>query len=82
MFSKIRGAWCMLASPADVLRGSSHVPAPLDQSQQTSRSGKCTLDLEEFRAQLSSRKNQKGLMKGEDITVFEQTTQLTHKHSY
>ena len=35
MFSKIRGAWCMLASPADVLRGSSHVPAPLDQSQQT-----------------------------------------------
>ena len=50
MFSKIRGAWCMLASPADVLRGLSHVPAPLDQSQQTSRSGKCTLDLEEFRA--------------------------------
>ena len=48
-----------LASNADVFRGSSGVPAPLtsadlsgeknvDQSQQTSRSGKCTLDLEKF----------------------------------
>ena len=43
-----------LASPANILRGSSRVLAPLrsadwagknvDQSQQTSRSGKCTLD--------------------------------------
>ena len=43
-----------------VLRGSSRAPAPLtsadlsgknvDQSQQTSRSGMCTLDLEKFRA--------------------------------
>ena len=82
-----------LASHADVLRGSSRVPAPrtsadlsgknVDQSQQTSRSGKCTLDLEKFRAWLySSRKDQKGLMKGEDLTVLEQTTQLTHKRSY
>ena len=55
----------------------------VDQSQQTSRSGKCTLDLEKFRAWLySSRKDQKGLMKGEDLTVLEQTTQLTHKFSY
>ena len=53
------------------------------QSQQTSRSGKCTLDLEKFRAWLySSKKDQKGLMKGEDLTVLEQTTQLTHKRSY
>ena len=83
----------IIASHADVLRGSSHVPAPwtsadlsgknVDQSQQTSRSGKCTLDLEKFRAWLySSRKDQKGLMKGEDLTVLEQTTQLTHKRSY
>ena len=84
----------VLASHADVLRGSSRVPAPqtsadlsgknLDQSQQTSRSGKCTLDLEEFRPWLlySSRKDQKGPMKGEDLTVLEQTTQLTHKRSY
>ena len=78
------------ASHADVLRGSSCVPAPrtsadlsgknVDQSQQTSRSGKCTLVLEKFRAWLySSRKDQKGLMKGKDLTVLEQTTQLTHK---
>ena len=50
-----------LASNADVLRDWSRVPAPLsrlicerkqnvDQSQQTSRSGKCTLDVEKFRA--------------------------------
>ena len=49
-----------IASHADVLRGSSRVPAPrtadftekknVDQSQQTSRSEKCTLDLEKFRA--------------------------------
>ena len=81
------------ASHADVLRGSSRVPAPqtsadlsgknVDQSQQTSRSGKCTLDLEKFRAWLySSRKDQKGLMKGEDLTVLEQTTHLTQKRSY
>ena len=55
----------------------------VDQSQQTSRSGKCTLDLEKFRVWLyGSRKDQKGLMKGEDLTVLEQTTQLTHKRSY
>ena len=55
----------------------------VDQSQQTSRSGKCTLDLQKFHAWLySSRKDQKGLMKGEDLTVLEQTTQLTHTHSY
>ena len=81
-----------LASHADVLTGSSRVPAPLtsadlrgknvDQSQQTFRSGKCTLDLEKFRAWLSSRKDQKSLMQGEDLTVLEQTTQLTHKRSY
>ena len=52
----------------------------VDHSQQTSRSGKYTLDLEKFRAWLySSRKDQKGLMKGEDLTVLEQTTQLNHK---
>ena len=83
----------MIASPADVRRGSSRVPVPLtsadlrgknvEQSQQTSRSGKSTLDLEKFRAGLySSRKGQKGLMKGEDLTVLKQTTQLTHKRSY
>ena len=55
----------------------------VDQSQQTSRSGKCTLDLEKFRTWLySSRKDQKGRMKGEDLTVLEQTTQLTLKRSY
>ena len=55
----------------------------VDQSQQTSRSGKYTLDLEKFRAWLfSSRKDQKGLIKGEDLTVLKQTTQLTHKGSY
>ena len=76
-----------------LLGGSSRVPAPRtsadlsekkngDQSQQTSRSGKCTLDLEKVRAWLfSSRKDQEGLMKGEDLTVLEQTTQLTHKRS-
>ena len=53
------------------------------QSQQTSRSGKCTLDLAKCRTwHISSRKDQKGLMKkGEDLTV-EQTTQLTHKRLY
>ena len=82
-----------IASHADVLRDSSRVSAPrtsadlsgknVDQSQQTSRSGKCTLDLEKFRAWLySSRKGKEGLMKGEDLTVLEQTTQLTHKCSY
>ena len=36
-----------------------------------------------FRAWLySSRKDQEGLMKGEDLTVLEQTTQLTQKRSY
>ena len=36
----------------------------VDQSQQTSRSGNCTLDLEKFHAWLySSRKDQKGLIK-------------------
>ena len=34
-------------------------------------------------AWLSYRKDQKGLMKGEeDLTVLEKTTQLTHKHLY
>ena len=36
----------------------------VNQSQHTSRSGKCTLDL----------KDQKGLMKGEDFQLLEQTT--------
>ena len=40
------------------------------------------LNLEKFRAWLSSRKDQKELMKGEDLTVLEQATQLTHKRSY
>ena len=81
-----------LASHADILRGSSHVPAPLlltwakkniDQSQQTSRCGKCTLDLDKFRAWLySSRKGKEGLMKGDDLTMLEQTKRLTHKRSY
>ena len=83
-------AW-VLASYADALWGSSRVPVPqpsadltgknVDQSQQTSRSGKSTFDLEKFRAWLSSSKDQKGLMKGEELTVLEQTTQLTHKRS-
>ena len=47
------------------------------------RSGKFTLDLKKFRAWLySSRKDQKGLVKGADLTVLEQTTQLTRKRSY
>ena len=81
-----------VACHADILRGSSRAPAPktsadfsgkiVEQSQQTSRSGKCTLDPETCRAWLSSRKDQKGLMKGEDFTVLEQTAQLTHKRSY
>ena len=81
-----------LASHADVLRGSSCVPAPLtstdlsgknlEQSHQSSRSGKCNLDFEKFRACFSSRKDQKGLMKGEDLTVLEQTSHLTQKRSY
>ena len=55
----------------------------VDRSQQTSKSGKCTFDLEKFRAWLYSfRKDQKGRMKGEDLTVLEQTTQLTHTRSY
>ena len=45
----------------------------VDQSQQTSRSGKCTLDLEKFRSWLSSRKDQKGLMKGANYSVNSQT---------
>ena len=59
----------LIASQADRLRSSSRVPAPqtsaessvknVDQSQHTSRSGKCTLDLENFRARLSSRIDQK-----------------------
>ena len=54
-----------LASHADVLTGPPRVPAPqtsdetrgknVDQSQHTSRSGKCTLDLEKFRARLQKR---------------------------
>ena len=54
-----------LASHADVLRGSSCVPAPLtstdlsgknvEQSHQSSRSGKCNLDLEKFCALLFER---------------------------
>ena len=55
----------------------------VDQSQQTSKYGKCTFDLEKFRAWLYSfRKDQKGRMKGEDLTVLEQTTQLTDTRSY
>ena len=65
-----------LASPLDILyRGSSRVIIPhqrllirvkknVDQSQQTFRPGKCTLDLE------------KRSGKGEDLTVLEQTTQF------
>jgi len=33
----------------------------IDQSQHTSRSGKCSLELEIFHTRLSSRKDQKGL---------------------
>ena len=82
-----------IASNADILGGSSRflphehlltwAEKNVDQSQQTSTSGKCTLDLEKFRAWLySSRKDQKGLVKGEDLTVLEQTTQLTQKRFY
>ena len=57
----VRETRVAVAFHADVLRGSSRVPAPLtsadlsgkkseDQSQQTSSSGKCNLDLEKFRA--------------------------------
>ena len=85
-----RGGGGVIASNADVLWGSSPherlltwAEKNVDQSQLTPRSGKCTLDPEKFRACLySSRKDQKGLMKGEDLTVLEQTTQLTHKRSY
>ena len=52
----------------------------IDQSQHTSRSGKCTLDLEKFRRDF--RKDQKDLMKGEDLTLLAQTTQLTNTPSY
>ena len=41
-----------------------------------------TLNLEKFRDWLSSRKDQKGLMKGEDLRVLEETTQLSHKRSF
>ena len=47
-----------------------------DHSQHTSRSGKCTLDLENFLAD-----SRKDLMKGEDLTLLEQTTQLMHTPS-
>ena len=40
-------------------------------SQHTSRSGKCTLDLEKYLR--DSRKDQKGLIKGEDFKLLEQT---------
>ena len=52
-----------------------------DPWQQTSRS-EVTLDLEKFRDWLRSRKDQKGLMKGEDLRVLEETTQLSHKRSW
>ena len=78
-----------LASYADVLRGSSRVPAPLTSADLSGKKRttitadfQCTLDLEKFLALFNSRKDQKGLMKGEDLTVLEQTTQLTHKRSY
>ena len=87
------GTVSYIASHADILGGSSRflphehlltwAEKNVDQSQQTSTSGKCTLDLEKFRAWLySSRKDQKGLVKGEDLTVLEQTTQLTQKRFY
>ena len=52
-----------------------------DPWQQTSRS-EATLDLEKFRDWFRSRKDQKGLMKGEDLRVLEETTQLSHKRSW
>ena len=47
----------------------------VDQSQHTSRSRKCSLDLKNFAR--DSRKDQKGLIKVEDLPLLE-TTQLTH----
>ena len=82
-----------LAFHADVLRGSSRVPAPrtsadlsgknVDESQQTSRSGKCTSDLEKFLAWLYNfRKDRQGLMKGEDLTVLELTSVRTSGYTH
>ena len=48
----------------------------VDQSQHTCRSRKCTLDLRNFAR--DSRKDQKGLIKGDDLPLLEQTTPLTH----
>ena len=48
----------------------------VDQSKHTCRSRKCTLDLRNFAR--DSRKDQKGLIKGEDLPLLEQTTTLTH----
>ena len=72
--------------------GSSRVLDPLTPADSSGRKRKpitaqfriweVTLNLEKFRDWLISRKDQKGLMKGEDLTVLEQTTQLTYKHSY
>ena len=68
-----------------VLWGSSRISTPLMSAKLSEKrksgpitAGKCTLNLDKFLALLSSRKDQKGLMKGEDLTVLEQTTQLTN----
>ena len=80
-------SWPLIASHADVLRSSSRVPAPrtsADLSGKT-RTHSRLPDLESALWNLgiySSRKDQEGLMEGENLTVLEQTIQLTHKCSY
>ena len=54
----------------------------VDQSQHTSRSGKCTLDLEKIRARLSSRKDQKGLESFYPRVNCLKTIPFTAAHTY
>ena len=71
-----------VASHADVLRGSSLVPAPRTSAHSRIPDLGSVLWILRNVWLDSCRKDQKGLMKGVDLKVLEQTTQLTHKRSY
>ena len=85
-----------LASHADVLRGLSCVPAPRTSADLNGKKRRpITADFQIWEVHFGpweisrftlsvyiSRKDHKSFMKTEDLTVLEQTTQLTHKRLY
>ena len=86
--------WSWLASHTDVLTGSSHIPAPRTPAEPKGKKsrpitvstlpdlGSALWTLRNFALDFGSRKDQKGLMTSEYLTVLEQTSQLTHTPLY